>query len=101
MRVDLSTLSNALEKSNFTAHEPRLANRSVVIAFLNFRIAVCIVLQANTRADGFYNFAKVLLNLLQNTWEKNCASVFMRIIGQKSCTAMAFSDFGSSLINVQ
>ena len=44
MRSDLSTLSNALEKSNFTALEPRVANHSGVIAFFNFRIAVCVCL---------------------------------------------------------
>ena len=46
----------------------------------------------------FYNFAKVFFNSIRTTWAKIFASVFMRLIGRKSCTAMAFSDFGSSLI---
>ena len=47
MRSDLSTLSNALEKSNFRVHEPRLANRTGVILFFSFRIVVCICLPGN------------------------------------------------------
>ena len=46
MKNDLSTLSNALEKSTFTAHEPQL-----LFAFL---------FQANTRVDGFLQLCKGL-----------------------------------------
>ena len=46
----------------------------------------------------FYNLQMSFLILLQTIWAKIFASVFMRLMGQKSCTAMAFSDFVSSLI---
>ena len=67
MRSDLSILSNALEKSNFTAHEPLLANRSGVIAFFNFRIAVWQIRVLMV----FYNFAKVFLNSITDYMGKD------------------------------
>ena len=71
MRNDLSTLSNALENSTYTAHQPRLANRSRVIAFFNFRIAVCICLSRKYACWGFFRILqKSFLNSITDNMGK-------------------------------
>ena len=71
MKIHLSTLSNALEKSDITAHESRLANRSGVIAFFDLRIVVCICLPVKYACWWFLQHWKGLFKPTTDYMGKN------------------------------